>query len=208
MVPLLQLMIIPALKNLTLRDPVIYPPTIPTNPTIELMDVDDLSDHTFNQDGLFEIVKQWTSITNLSIYGIGDHSSDSPPFDFLAYVKSLKLLKSLVLYGIGAASSIAYTLCQCSHDQETLLLNLSYFLLAIAPDIDLSRYLLARRRHQLPQLQKMTISLGYVRRLYDLNRIDILRHLSDNIFVVADPEVGKFIPIEEVNLLEMLSQGE
>ena len=69
-------------------------------------------------------------------------------------------LSSLVIYGIGAATSITNNLF--SHDQaeEPLLPNLSCFLLAIdemSPNNDKSHYLLVRQRHQLPRLQKLLI---------------------------------------------------
>ena len=35
------------------------------------------------------------------------------------------------------------------------------------------------------------------------NRVDVLWESSDEIFVLADPEVNRFIHIEEINLLEM-----
>ena len=210
MVPLLQLMIIPALDSLTLRDFMVYPSTISADPAVDLMDVDDLITHTFDQDGLFRVIKEWTLITDLSIYGIDDISL---PTELLAYIKSLNQLSSLVLYGIGAATFIAYNLFSHDEAEEPLLPNLSCFLLAVdemSQNNDLSHYLLARQRHQLPRLQKLSINLGYAQHLSDLNRIDILRHNSNNIFVVADPEVGKFIPIKEVNLnlLEKLPQRE
>jgi hypothetical protein len=116
---------------------------------------------------LFQVVKQWTTITDLKIYGIDDLSPDSPPFELLAHIQSLKSLSSLVLYGIGAATSIiAYTLFTTSHDHaddEPLSLSRQCFLLVVtvdemSPNNDLTRYLLARQRHQLPCLQKLSIN--------------------------------------------------
>jgi hypothetical protein len=112
-----------------------------------------------------------------------------------------------VLYGIGAATSIAYTLFM--HDPtenlKPLLPKLSRLLLGtgineMSPSNDLCNYFMARQRHQLPRLEKLSINLGYVQHLRDLNRIDILWDSSNNIFVFADPEVGKYIPIEEERL--------
>jgi hypothetical protein len=208
MVPLLQLMTIPALDSLTLRDFIVYPATISTIPATELMDIDELT-LTFDPDGLFRVIKQWKSITHLEIFGIDDLPSDdlSPPPELLNYIKSLHQLSSLVLYGIGAATSIAHALFMHDPTDEPLLPKLSRFLLAIndmAPNHDLCHYLIARRRHNLPHLQKLSINLDYIQHLRDLKRIDILWESSDNIFVFANPKVGKHIPIREVNLLEML----
>ena len=216
MVPLLELMIIPALNSLTLRDFIVYPETIPTTPAIDSdsiqMDIDELN-LTFDPEGLFQVIKQWTSITHLEIYGIDDLSSDdiSPPPEILTYIRALKQLSSIVLYGIGAATSIAYTLFM--HTELPLLPKLSHFLLAIteqSSNNDLCDYLIARQRHQLPRLQKLAINLDYVQHLSDSNRLDILKESSDNIVVFADPEVGKFVPIKEVNLnlLEGLTRRE
>jgi hypothetical protein len=131
MVPLLQLMVIPSLVSLSLRDYIVYPSTIPATPAIEHMDID--VGHNFDQDGLFHVVKQWTSITHLEVFGIDDMPFDglSPLPELLAYIKSLNQLSSLVLYGIGAATSIAYTLFMHDQAEEPLLPKLSCFLLAI-----------------------------------------------------------------------------
>ena len=205
MVPLLKLMIIPALDSLSLRDFVMYP-AIPTIPVTEPIDIDELT-ITFDPDGLFRVIKQWTAITHLKIFGIDDLPSEdlSPPPELLRYIKSLSQLSSLVLYGIGAATSIAYTLFMHDPTDEPLLPKLSRFLLAIvemSPYDDLCQYFITRRRHRLPRLQKLSINLAYFRHLSNLNCIDILWDSSDEIFVLADPEVGKFIPLKEVNLLE------
>jgi hypothetical protein len=209
MVPLLELMIIPALDSLSLRDFIVYP-AISTIPITEPIDIDQLT-LTFDPDGLFQVIKQWTTITHLEIFGIDDlpdlpFDDLSPPPELLSYIKSLSRLSSLVLYGIGAATSIAYTLFMHDPTEEPLLPKLSCFLLAIvemSPYDDLSHYLITRQRHQLSRLQKLSINLGYVRHISNLNRgIDILCDCSDEIFVFADPEVGKYIPIEEVKLLE------
>jgi hypothetical protein len=211
MVPLLQSMIIPSLDSLSLRDYIVYLSTIPATPAIQLMDID--VGHNFDHDGLFQVIKQWTSITRFEVFGIDDMPFDglSPPPELLAYIKSLNQLSSLVLYGIGAATSIAYTLFMHDQAEEPLLPKLSCFLLAIvemSPNNDLSNYLIARQRHHLPCLQKLSINLDYLQHLSDLNHIDILRENCNNIFVVADPEVGKFIPIIEENLLERLPRRE
>ena len=207
MVPLLKLMIIPALDSLSLRDFIVYP-AIPTPPVTEPIDIDELT-LTFDPDGLFQVIKQWTTITHLEIFGIDDLPSEdlSPPPEMSSYIKSLNRLTSLVLYGIGAATSIAYTLFMHDPMEEPLLPNLSRFLLAIveiSPCDDLAHYLITRQRHQLPRLQRLSINLDYVRHFSNVNRIDILCDCSDEIFVFADPEVGKYIPIKEVNLLEKL----
>jgi hypothetical protein len=201
MAPLLQFMIIPALDSLSLRDFIVYP-TDSTIPVAEPMD-DDL---TFDPDGLFQAIRQWTTITHLEIFGIDDLPSDdlSPPPDLSNYIRTLNQLTSIVLYGIGAATSIAYTLFM--YDEEPLLPKLSHFLLAMSPDDDLCNYLIARQRHQLPRLRKLSINLDYARHIRDINRTDILWSGCEEIFVFADPEVGKFIPIKEVNLLEMSPQ--
>ena len=203
MVPLLKLMIIPALDSLCLRDFIVYP-AIVTIPVAEPIDIDELT-ITFDPDGLFRVIKQWTAITHLEIFGINDLPADdlSPPPELLRYIKSLNQLSSLVLYGIGAATSIAYTLFMHDSTDEPLLPKLSRFLLAIvemSPYDDLSRYLITRQRHQLPLLQKLSINLSYIRHLSNLDCIDILCDSSEEIFIFADPEVGKFVPIEEVNL--------
>ena len=213
MVPLLQLLIIPALDSLTIRDFITYPATT-LNP-IEEMDVDEF---TFDPNGLFLVIKQWTTITNLEIYGLDMSDSEFPDDmsqalpEMLEYIKALDNLSSLVLYGIGVATSIARTLF--TH-KEPLLPNLSRFLLGIsetrmstdASDTDdhqddLTDYLNTRRRHQLPRLRKLSINLGYFRRLNNLNPspVGVLWESSDEIFIFADPEVNKFIPIEEISI--------
>jgi hypothetical protein len=154
---------------------------------------------------LFQAIKQWTSITQLRIFGIDDLPSDDifPPPDLLNYIKSLTQLSSLVLYGIGAATSIAYTLFMHDPTEKPLLPKLSRLLIGInemSPSDDLCNYVIDRQRHQLPRLEKLSINLGYVQHLRDLNRIDILWDSSDDIFVFADPEVGKYIPFEEERL--------
>ena len=198
MVPLIQLMIIPQLKSLTLRDFVTHPAA---TPAAELMADIDNDTVMFDPDDVFQVIKQWTTITRLQIYGIDE------PFDDLSqrpelseYLESLNDLSSLVLYGIGAATSVAYTLFM---HEKPLLPNLSHFLLAISPNTgnDLCDYLIMRQRHRLSHLQKLSINFGYFRQLSNLNRMGVLWESSDNIFVIADPEVGKFIPIEEERLL-------
>ena len=206
MVPLLKLMIIPHLDSLSLRNFMVYP-AIPTIPVIEPIDIAELT-ITFDPDGLFQVLKQWTSITQLKIFGIDDLPPEdlSPPPELLRYIKSLNQLSSLVLYGIGAATSIAYTIFMHDPtDEPPLLPKLSRFLLAIlemSPYDDLSHYLITRQRHQLPRLQKLSINLAYIGHLRNLNRLDILRDSSDEIFAFADPEVGEFIPIKEEKILE------
>ena len=113
------------------------------------------------------------------------------------YLESLNHLSSLVLYGIGAATEVAYTLFRLN---KPLLPNLSHFLVAISPNNDLCDYLTTRQRYQLPRLQSLSLNLGYIRQIGNLNRMGVLWESSDDIFVVADPEVGKFIPIEEERL--------
>jgi hypothetical protein len=213
MVPLLRLMIIPALDSLVLRD-FIACPHIPTLPASELMDIDELTPGlTFDPDGLFRVIKEWKSMTHLEIFGIDDLPSDdlSPPPDLLNFIKSLDQLSSLVLYGIGAPTSLAYILFihDPSDSEEPLLPQLSHFLLATnnmpaAPNDDLCRYLVARQQHNLPRLQKLSVNWEYIQRLIELNRINILWESSDEVFVIADPEFGKHTPIEEVNLLQRL----
>ena len=210
MVPLLKLMIIPALDSLSLRDFIVYP-AISTISVTGPIDIDELT-LTFDPDGLFQVIKQWTAITRLEIFGIDDLPSDdlSPPPELLTYIRSLNQLSSLVLYGIGAATSIAYTLFMHDATEEPLLPNLSHLLLAIiemSPFDDLSHYLNTRQRYELPRLQKISINLDYARHLSNLNHIDILCDCSDEVFIFADPEVGKYIPIEEINLLERLFRG-
>ena len=198
MVPLIQLMIIPQLKSLTLRDFVAHPAA---TPAAELMADIDNDTVMFDPDDVFQVIKQWTTVSRLEIYGIDE------PFDDLSqrpelseYLESLNDLSSLVLYGIGAATSVAYTLFM---NEKPLLPNLSRFLLAISPNTgnDLCDYLIMRQRHRLSHLQKLSINFGYFRQLSNLNRMGVLWESSDNIFVIADPEVGKFIPIEEERLL-------
>ena len=116
-------------------------------------------------------------------------------------------LEKLVLYGIGLATSIAYSLFINDRDEtitsEPLLPNLSDFTMAVtqmSSNDDLSHFLASRSRYQLPRLQKLSINSAYLRHMSDMNRMDILEQSSNDIFVIADPEVGKFIPIEEVNL--------
>ena len=205
MVPLLQFMIIPALDSLTIRDFITYPVTIPaiTTPDIEEMDVDEFA---FDPNGLFLVIKQWTSITNLEIYGLDLSPDDIPPLpEILNYIKTLNRLSSLVLYGIGVATSIAHTLFM---HKGPLLPNLSRFLLGISElttnsSDGLCEYLIARRHHQLPRLQKLSINMDYFRHISKINRVGVLWESSDDIFVFADPEVNKFIPIEELNLLKV-----
>jgi len=107
---------------------------------------------------LFQVIKQWTAITHLEIYGINYLLFDdlSPPPELLRYIKSLSRLSSLVLYGIGAATSVAYTLFMHVPTDEPLLpMPLSSFLQAIVEmspnhnDLPVSHYLLARQRHHL-----------------------------------------------------------
>ena len=209
MVPLLRLMVIPDLDSLILRD-FIACPHIPTLPASELMAIDELTPGlTFDPDGLFRIVKEWKSVTHLEIYGIDDLPSDdlSPPPDLLNFIMSLNQLSSLVLYGDGVATLIANTLFDPA--VEPLLPHLSHFLLAInsnmAPDDDhLCHYLVSRQQHSLPRLQKLSLNWKYIQRIIKLNHINILWESSDDIFVIADPEFGRHIPIKEENLLERL----
>ena len=209
MVPLLRLMYIPALDSLILRDFIAYP-HIPTLPASELTDIDELTPGlTFDPEGLFRVIKEWESITHLEIFGIDDLPSDdlSPPPDLLNFIMSLNQLSSLVLYGDGVATLIANTLFDPA--VEPLLPHLSHFLLAInsnmAPDDDhLCHYLVSRQQHSLPRLQKLSLNWKYIQRIIKLNRINILWESSDDIFVIADPEFGRYIPIEEENLLERL----
>ena len=59
----------------------------------------------------FKLIKQWTTIRQLEIYGIDDSDDDLSLHPELSdYLESLNYLTTLVLYGIGAATSIAYTL--------------------------------------------------------------------------------------------------
>ena len=208
MVPLLQLMIIPDLDSLVLRD-FIACPHIPTIPALELLQIDEL---TFDPDGLlFRVIQEWNSVTHLEIYSIDDLPSDdsSPPPHLLNFIKSFNRLSSLVLYGIGAATSLSKILFMHDSADEPLLPQLSHFLLATdnmpeGPNDDLCHYLVARQDHNLPRLEKLSVNWAYIQRLIELNRINILWESSDDIFVIADPEFGIHIPIEEENLLERL----
>lgn len=141
-VPLLQFMSISALDSLTLRDFIVCPTsTAATDPHPM-----DLEDPSFNPDGLLPVIRQWAYITHLEIFGIGDLPSDDlPPPQLLDYIKSLNQLSSLVLYGIGAATSIAYILFMYDPIETPLLPKISCFLLAISdisPIDDLCDYLL------------------------------------------------------------------
>ena len=201
MVPLIEFMIIPALDSLSIRDFITYPATTPpTALAIEEMDVDEF---TFDPNRLFLVIKQWTSIRNLEIYGLDLSPEDITPLpEMLNYLKALDQLSSLILYGIGVATSIAHTLFV---HKKPLLPNLSRFLLAISEmttndSDDLCDYFITRRSHQLPRLQKLSINLDYFRHISNSNRAGILWESSDNIFVIADPKVNKFVPIEEVKV--------
>ena len=201
MVPLIEFMIIPALDSLSIRDFITYPATTPpTTLAIEEMDVDEF---TFDPNRLFLVIKQWTSIRNLEIYGLDLSPEDITPLpEMLNYLKALDQLSSLTLYGIGVATSIAHTLFV---HKEPLLPNLSRFLVAISKmttndSDDLCDYFITRRSHQLPRLQKLSINLDYFRHISNSNRAGILWESSDNIFVIADPKVNKFVPIEEVKV--------
>ena len=216
MVPLLRLMIIPALDTLILRD-FIACPHIPTLPRSELVDIDELTPGlTFDPDGLFRVIREWKSVTHLEIYGIDDLPSDdlSPPPDLLNFVKSFDQLSSLVLYGIGAPTSLSCILFTHGSEDEPLLPQLSHFLLAInmpvAPNDDLCDYLVSRQQHGLPRLQKLSVNWEYIQHLIESNRINlnILWESSNEIFVIADPEFGRYVSIEEVNLLERLPSRE
>jgi hypothetical protein len=209
MVPLLEFMpvIIPNLESLSLRDYVTYPATTPpVTSTPDILEEMDMDEFTFDPNGLFLAIGQWASIKDLEIYGL-DLSDDMPSRpEMLNYIKALNELETLVLYGIGLATSIAYTLfIHASDSGQPLLPKLSRFLLAItqmSPNHDLYHYIINRQCHQLPRLQKLSINLAYIQHLTDMHpsRINILQESGDDIFVIADPEVGKFIPIEEVNL--------
>ena len=207
MVPLLRLMKIPALDSLILRDFIAYPNTIPTIHKSELMDIIELApDLTFDPDCLIQVIREWNSITHLEIFGIEDVTSDelSPLPDLLGYIKSLNQLSSLVLFGIGMATTIAHTLFMHDPMEEPLLPQLSHFLLAIndsdmAPNGDLCHYLTTRRRYNLPRLQKLSVNSKYIQHV--IEHINILWESSDNIFIIADPEFGEPFRIEENNLL-------
>ena len=213
MVPLLRFMVIPDLDSLILRD-FIACPHIPTLPASELMAIDELTPGlTFDPDGLFRIIREWKTVTHLEIFGIDDLPSDDsfPPPDLLNFITSLNQLSSLVLYGDGAAMSVVCTLFNHRHHpaEEPLLPQLSHFLLAVnnmpvGSNDDLCHYLVARQQHGLPRLEKLSVNWEYVQHLIELDRINILRECSDNIFVIADPEFGTHKPISEVNLLEIL----
>lgn len=213
MVPLLEFMIIPALDSLTLRDNPVYPIRNTSEETdlAQAQGLDELTHHV-DANGLLPALQNWTSITHLEIFGVDlpfdDSDSSRPPELILSYIKSLDQLTSLVLYGIGAATTIAYTLFKHDPTKKPLLPKLSRFLLAIIEmrqEDTLWNYLNARQHHELPRLQKLSINWGYVRHLSDLCQCDIstLWNSSVDVFVFADPEVGKHIPIEEVNLLEL-----
>ena len=201
MVPFLQLMIIPTLDSLMIHDFLTYPTTTPaTSPATDEMDVDHF---TFDPNDLFVVIKQWPSITNLEIYGL-DVSPDHIMPEMLKYLKALNQLSTLVLYGSGVATSIAHTLF--TH-KEPLLPNISCFLLGISEaemktndSDDLCNFLITRRHHQLPRLQKLSINSNYFRYINNMNRVGVLWESGDDIFVFADPTANRFIPLEEVNL--------
>ena len=140
----------------------VHPVAIPTTELMEDIDDDTL---TFDPDDIFQIINQWTTISRLEIYGIDEPFDDLFPRPELSnYLESLNNLSSLVLYGIGAATSVAHTLFL---QEKPLLPNLSRFLLAISPNTgnDLSDYLVTRQRYRLPRLQKISINFGYFRQL-------------------------------------------
>lgn len=196
MVPLLRFMSIPALDSLTLRDFIVYP----TSATAMY----PINDVVFDSDGLLRIIKQWTSITHLEIFGIDDLPSTPPKL--LDYIKSLNQLSSLVLYGIGAATSIAYTLFMHDSRAPPLLPMLRRFLLAISdisPNDNLCNYLIARQRHRLPRLQRLTINLDYFQYLGNLGRLQVLLNGCNSFFVLEGPDVGQYIPIKELSLREL-----
>lgn len=199
-------MVIPTLESLILRDFVQYPAAILTRELIE--DTTDL-EHMLTFDlnsSLFQVINQWTTIRQLEIYGIDDSNDDlSPRIGLSNYLESLSELTTLILYGIGTATSLAYTLFR--HDQMVLP-KLSHFLLAITQmssleNDNLSRHLINRQRQQLPRLKKLSINWAYIQHLTKEDCIDILRESSEDIFIIPDPENGKFIPMEEVNLFEI-----
>ena len=195
MAPLLWVMIIPTLKSLILRDYTMYPATIP----IEVTNDDEPTlPISYDNHGLIQNIKQWTTVNHLEIYGINNSDLQSDNLSELSsYVKSLKELSSLVLYGIGVATSIAHSLFQEQHDQteEALLPKLSCLLLAV--QVNMSHFFVSRQSHRLPRLQKLILNSENVNRM---NCIDILWKNCDNIFVIADPEIGEFNSIEEVKL--------
>ena len=195
MVPLLKVMIIPTLKSLILRDYAMYPATIPVKLTNDDEPTQAIS---YDTHGLIQSVKQWTTVNHLEIYGIDNSDLQSDNLSKLSsYVKSLNELSSLVLYGIGVATSIAHSLFQEQHDQteEALLPKLSCLLVAV--QVDLSHFLVSRQSHQLPRFQKLILNWE---NLHRMNCVDILWKNCDDIFVIADPEIGEFNSIEEVNL--------
>jgi hypothetical protein len=207
-VPLLTFMIIPELDSLIIRDFITYPAT--STPDLDEMDVDQF---TFGPNRLFLAINQWTSIKYLEIYGL-DMSPDDipPPPEMLHYINALNQLESLALYGTGpgVATLMAHTLFI---HRDSLLPNLSRFPLGISEtgtknSDDLCDFLLTRRRHQLPRLQKLSINMDYLRYLSNFNRVvcgvDVLWESSKDIFVFADPQVNKFNPIKEINLLEII----
>ena len=204
MVPLLQFMpvTIPTLESLILRDFVMYPATIPT--TFENMDIDD-PDLTFDRDGFFQVIEQWTTIHHLEIHGIDGSNLASDDLSKLSsYIKSLNQLSSLILYGTGLATSVAYSIFSMQSDSNQPggppLPRLSSFLVAIiemsASHDHLSDFLNSRQRHNLPRLQNLSINSDYLQYLRGPNQIDIscLWESSDNIFVVPNPEISKYIP--------------
>jgi hypothetical protein len=98
----------------------------------------------------------------VEIFGIDDLPSDdlSPPPDLLNYIKSesLNQLCSLVLFGDGTATSMAYNIFMHDPAEEPLLPQLSHFVLAIndvARNDDLCRYLrlIVRQRNNRKLLQ-------------------------------------------------------
>ena len=207
MVPLLDFMSIPALDSLIIRDFITYPET---NSTPDFEDSEmDVDEFTIDPNRLFLAITQWTSIKNLEIYGLDMSPDDIPsPPQMWHYIRSLNRLESLVLYGIGVATSIAHALFTPHQDSPNLLLpNLSRFLLGISEmttidSHDLCDFLLTRRHHRLPCLQRLSINMDYLQHVRNLNRVDVLLESSENIFVFADPEVNRFIPIKEKNLLD------
>lgn len=205
MVPLLSIMTIPALDSLILRDFDVCPAT--SDPPGTQMNADQFV-LASDPEGLYRAIKRWTSVTNLQIFGVDDPSdppprrADSPPLPILLnFLESLDKLTSLVLYGIGIATSIADALFKYA-EREKLLPKLSRFLLAINDmSLDLGKYLRARQDYELPHLEKLSINKEYHNHLRGLDSMAILWNSCDNIFIVADPELRNFIPIEEEKLL-------